>query len=416
MSVNIFDITDNILLESTVINEAVYIGKNKDTEKLEQILTELKNESLTGKVSSLRKLEDHLAEMFNVSDVIVDLGLSTLTIKSQIRYTDFPLKSDRVVSDRNGIRFNNKKGKKIIIFIGLNHLEALESEEMAAVLLHEIGHSMYSGILSKIILTPTVLVAGVIFSIMVGMRQVGNLPILKDLQNIIGFIPNYLGGKLIDINMYINRFVPINAVTNIMKLFPSRSEKTKNGGPASLINPIAGYDDEKFSDSFATAYGYGKELSSGLLKLENILMVKYRNNRGSKLITSMELMSGVANDIVQQISTPHPSTRNRILLTRNYLVEASKEAQNEKLKKLIISDIKEIDELMEAISLDVKQGAYNNEYFAKALKQKLPENKFSIDDFRELLSFMKDGNGSPLKDFSEAVESYFKIDILELED
>ena len=115
-------------------------------------------------------------------------------------------------------------------------------------------------------------------------------------------------------------------------------------GPLKAAEILCGYSDEVFSDSFATAYGYGPELSSALVKMNINTDYDYNFllNEAYPLhviydlsLTTCEIIDNVLN------LDPHPSAQKRIL---NVLNKLEREANSSELppdvKKVILDDIK----------------------------------------------------------------------------
>lgn len=125
---------------------------------------------------------------------------------------------------------------------------------------------------------------------------------------------------------------------------------------AALLDPL-GYRQEKIADNFVTIYGYGTELSSGVLKLEtnnsrNYIFDKYYGDTfiGKFIKTGHGFLT-----MYGTILDAHPHAVERNLDQVRYLkAELAREKMNPELKKVISKQIDEIESNLESVINDPK--------------------------------------------------------------
>lgn len=100
---------------------------------------------------------------------------------------------------------------------------------------------------------------------------------------------------------------------------------------------------EIFADSFATCYGYGKELSSALVKIEHIMTFKEAPNAIYDFMNNLALCeAAILNDI---LNVGHGSSATRIQSTLTYLRKELTHNRNypESVKREINNEINELE-------------------------------------------------------------------------
>jgi len=223
----------------------------------------------------------------------------------------------------------------------------LNAEELLAIILHEVGHNMYASplnFLSK--------------NLVQMLLDVCKFPVLyseinKSIER--GFDESPGAKKFLTITMDIIQEIDIffkslqvinynNLIEYLMK-------------PEQLISLISfgnifGYTDEKYSDSFATAYGYGPALSTALNKFEKMEGVGM-----NKLINSIPVLNWYNdfNKVLFRILIgafdPHPHTSARIAAQLHKL---KKEINDPNLDPRVKKEIQK--------DIDVLEDFINNEY------------------------------------------------------
>jgi len=184
----------------------------------------------------------------------------------------------------------------------------LNEKELLAIILHEIGHNFTITPFYFISTLPLLMVApfGWLLSplIQTGISElmiaIGNffkkhLPFIYNFKNMLENFLSSISGALV---------VSPEKLFRIVQLLP-----------VYMFEMIPGYYEEKFSDTFAASYGYGKDLSSALYKLSNQKKSLY-----NKVIVETPIINLVADfykiiiDCVISFIDPHPNVQTRIVV------------------------------------------------------------------------------------------------------
>lgn len=194
----------------------------------------------------------------------------------------------RQFSKRKGFKYDKRTGFALDIKVasGLMFHPDLTDGEVTAILLHEVGHNFVGAAL------PTVGVIQTLNEVLLGLMSFGLL-FLRD--------SNFKKKTVIDIGHYLRKnargltdftdtigsifrwitdlFVDVAIMSDVLMAFTMPiavwTSKIQSYIQNLIQNNIfmapylllAGYNDERFSDSFAAMYGYGPELTSALAKI-----------------------------------------------------------------------------------------------------------------------------------------------------
>ena len=161
-----------------------------------------------------------------------------------------------------------------------------------------------------------------------------------DTREFIDSIEKYL----VSFGFLLNQAVPFLAPASKAQLFSANISQLITAGPLKAAEIMTGYSGEVFADSFATAYGYGPELSSALVKMDINKDYDYNFLLDDKcplhVVYDLSITAGEIIDNVLNLD-PHPATQKRIL---NQLKKLESEANSSELppdvKKIILEDIK----------------------------------------------------------------------------
>ena len=215
--------------------------------------------------------------------------------------------------------------------------QKIDSEELMGIILHEIGHNIqHVPIITSLDIVSALFspISSTIYSnIERGMSIVASLPVLNQLirfDNIFTKIFKDITGG--------GRY---NALIVFFRLMVMKSHQL-----FMLVDPVrhfGAYGAERYSDSFATAYGYGQALSRGLLKIDPVTAnTTYKKVVNSNKITAFgDLVLITFMNICSMITLTgvHPSTGHRIkngleklerdLQTGDYPVEVKKSLESD---------------------------------------------------------------------------------------
>ena len=360
------------------LNEA-YFGKTPDVLKMEEAIKGLrkkysfkKGDKITNE--TLKPItEDKLFEKF--CNAIRD-GFGFLEVYGgfdPVEYMNaytYPIREERYgytggrfETTATGVRFKKEiRAKAMIVATApLFFTKKLTSAEITAIFLHEIGHSFKQ----TVIPIETC------------------IDILRDSLNFVLF-------NFISVTKHTAAEVarhPIDALTNLSEVIrtsPEMKQRIKKRWPSiyeriwrasSNYSPSNMYIDEKFADHFAAMYGYGKELSSALVKID--YDIKNTNFPPADMFLTF---SGAVDLAMQLMFDCHPVLGARLKSTVNVLQREID--KNETLppseKKRLKKQIEEID-MMAVQYQNLDQ--VTNYSLAKKLYFKFVYNNLKDGDF-----------------------------------
>lgn len=394
------------------INEAVYFGKTKEVLKIEEGFQKLieiyqKNPVLLSKdfTNQIRVIENSISKFVNCEDTVLEVGNATFaTVPVYLTLDDFFLKSygdqetfKRTITDSTGVRFLEPKGKTLFIMISPVHLLNLSAGELTAIILHELGHNLELQHLKTVhnvlgLFSFQYLVALLVTNIMKACYKIVNTDMIsKDIVTKLTFllsIPKLFIQLVLQILSKILPTSIITALANILVLLKSGSHIN---GQIFIIKKLfaatAGYDGEKYSDAYASAFGYAPELASGLRKLNMKDLDKALNH--IPFFTVYASVRVLLNDCLRIFFVPHPSELNRILNNIQYLESTVDDITNPKAKAQAKEDIKVLKELVENIANDKYEILY-----VRLNAQAATKSEYRPTDIRELVTQYRDWDSS----------------------
>lgn len=414
----------NLLNENTVqciANEAYYGSSGKPIQKTRQafqdfydlIKSDIHKSPLN--TSQIKNLQDAIAEQFGFKRVTILPSPSShpfiCTLPAIVSYKD---KGKIIEETQYGVKFSNNTKYSISIYIPNSSFADATSDELFAILLHEIGHSfvsilninysfkileLYYTILHEIryyvmsgvnngiaaisdmlndskvmtsILNATYSISSYIMNneIFKFIQALGHAKSAIDTAKYISNIPSFINtiyntSVLSNSNKFKLIYKRLKPIANIFKNVTHRG--TNSIDSVSTVKTGAEY----FSDSFAVMYGYGPHLASGLSSL-----LKYRTENS---------MTGLLNSLgdlqMLLVEVDRPDTYQRIMSMIAHL------KQELELNKLLDKDSKieivnqisvlenELDAVLKNKDKNIICSLYNN-----IVKTKKNSTQKSIDN------------------------------------
>lgn len=221
--------------------------------------------------------------------------------------------------------------------------------ELLAIILHEIGHNFDTSIFF-ILSNFTFNIADVLLSIVISLT-----PLKRWIGKIQTFIDKFSTMIFSEFpvvrSIYITYVNIINSVKRFYYTFANIPVILNNPQIyLNALNPrnIFGYGNEKFADSFATAHGYGKELISGLNKIENAdgLILGDAIRECGLLAIPYDLASLFTNIALAPLDE-HPATPIRLKSVITKLKRDLKDPNlDPKLKKELMKQIEDVEKFI----------------------------------------------------------------------
>ena len=378
--------------EIHAINEATYYGKSKKLLGVEHILDEMIEIGKTkGGVTSQKfndKMDDvaiRLGDIFGfysfqinssillfspaALDVLTNPGC-TLCKSVIYKYTKKIVegKSTYVIDlDKNhqGVRFKSNARYTMRMFLNINLFKpsneySFTGGQILAIMLHEIGHNFYIGPVKEVgvefvyMLTSGDLIAYI--KSLIEVALIGDLasdiidssmpPIIrKSIFNTVGWIESVIE-------------IPVNLVGMAFKIGAFISNLTTISGLIAGTLMLKGshvalgflkYDSEKYSDTFATSYGYGVELAQALDNMDHRSLYRAQTYAGQDIHDLLFTLYKIPIEVIDCITDSHPNTQGRLKNDIDYLEACGKDIKNPRLRKEYEENMKEMYALRESV-------------------------------------------------------------------
>lgn len=359
----------HLINTTKVLNEATYYGKNDILVAFEKKCAELQIQAKTLDYPSmfsktLPEMEGLLEKMFGFQRVflnVTDCGTCTvpafISVKSIIPFNS----QFKATRGTYGPTFNPRDHIKTYINLGFELFSSnLTPAEITAVVLHEVGHSFSFTTKNRIMmLFPPSIAASIIIS----GSQAGSssMPEFLKIFNTAYAYIKY--GKNFIMNIVFNCLSLLEFLPFVGLLAVTGAVARAVTDPMNLIVPLLKNDDEVFADAFATSFGYGDDLISALMKfkentLDRKLIKSVSNDNFFKYLYYHNLF--VAS-IAMQVTAPHPRDIDRIKNAKKFLQQAIKETSNPKLKAEMQYQLRELENLENAMLKDMPEDFRNIE-------------------------------------------------------
>ena len=321
-----------------ILNE-VYFGESLITDRIVDTISQIMNTKIDLKSNKTKELLEELCDAIKdfCGARLVEIDMEEDTWG----YTIAPpyKKRPEYKITKNGVRF--KDNKEVVLIVTLNpkilfkdpkKKNLLTPRELTAVLLHEIGHNFSKSSLPLESVLETVKLALKIKNEAILNASKGKKIDInkKDLDNFINTTYTILG-----IGLDESKAIVSNAIDTARIL---------GGAVISTLQPFMDrdrYADEQFADSFASIFGFGKDLSSALWIMEK--EHRKRNNNGI-----FGLIMALFTVALYMLFDEHPDTVTRMhnqIETLEYELQNNKEISNED-KKMMRKQIMQIKTLV----------------------------------------------------------------------
>jgi hypothetical protein len=399
-----------------LLNE-VYFGKTKEFEMLEGFLKSYirKDEDLFDSdhfVKDFKNIKENIEKAFgkrfniNLSLTLQIQALpNACTVPQQLINKTFQdeveITYDTVEKTSNGFRF--KKRTDVFILVFLPFIKMINEREFIGILLHEVGHNMFSYNATGRAMNYINFCLGALKKKEIKKLLKTNISddykknkVLEDQKkkemNIskiaLGFLVNYplIASSILILKKVGPLLLKLKIITTGLLLFPAIISAI------SFIFSIilkGSYANEEFADNFANIHGYGPDLASALIKFNN---PKYyeKENLYLKIFC---IFSDFITLFVNLIGDEHPQTRTRFSNIENYIrKELVTEVSPEKIKLLNkqLNDLKIIDEDYKKEFSELKQTGLGVFSLFDIFKKAASVGQIDIDKFDEKVSVKKD--------------------------
>jgi len=315
------------------LEEAVH--NSHELSGIEDLIQDVKD-SKTEKerLKHIRKVEDALAEYFNVAGVsinrispagLISHGISEALVGSGAFTVPFPITPfniPKIIHRKDGgIQFAEKQKSFILINVSPSVYTHLSKSEILALILHEIGHNFFKGDIIRRIYNLVMFIPKIVFRILQSNPIFAKLEdqhkILGPIFSFVTEVQDFIYGLLRHdyARNAMHAYQEVSLLREVLK-FIKKITYSIGFILKPLNDPIGGlvkgavdvffgaYSDEVFSDDFATTHGYGQPLITALKKLSDPDIAT-----DSKFFPTY--LKALA-DSFQHLSDPHPSFLKRM--------------------------------------------------------------------------------------------------------
>lgn len=358
--------------DQTTVTEG-YVGRTKHTRRMEEIITSMKQDIYDNAdskaVNLLRNVDNHpgwqelataIEDEFGFKKVIIQIvhsatSMNAMTQPYLSRCDRASLTKMPTQLTKHGEFYKDDKSYIATFWFYNTLLYHLTPEEFVAIILHEVGHN---------------------FDLMQAQfcaEYFGWVFFIKD--DVIGkakaFIRAKLGKKVstepkeslfAKIRIGLSKFLPIKLLGVLSETVMRLSKFTKRGHPFAIARTVIiecgrsgvftglaglialrstiGYASEDWSDSFASAYGYGPSLMSALAKMEMVNMGYSATNPIARALNEVMYTTSTLQTLSLLMFSTHQETQTRIRKILDDLEKVAKDKNMpEETRKLIMRDV-----------------------------------------------------------------------------
>lgn len=369
----------------TPIDEA-YFGKTSGLKKCESLLEKVIEyckgvyngtyKGIINETKEVKELENLFAKEFNIGEF--SLTFYTFDITTNIKSfspnaVTLPSSIQFLKPSKDNKKITNTKNTYVGVNVDINLVVTFELnvEELMAIILHEIGHSLNASIFTflseipnrkeRLKLETLLLFNGATATFLpIGLGLMFRSKLIRGRDWLNKHINNFLNSHP-DAAMFINQIM--NITDQIIKIFnPFRELAEFITNPLSMLisyiepSNLFGYQTERFSDSFATAYGYGVGIATFVHKLEihHGSIIQDINSYIPAFAIGRDIAE-ISINIVGLLASPYPTNPSRIVNQLNKLKRDAKDPNlTPSVRKDLELNIKRLEEVIDTEVLNRK--------------------------------------------------------------
>ena len=357
---------ETVLLEAGKSKYNRYIGKTKYLEEAEILLGSLvqpvatSSNSLRKQVEEeirglavsiatanklststlLRKVNELLTKQFGFKEltVVVVPGSNGMTPVRSSVIRDFLFKTPSFLHSDGEFYDSSHKMTGIIVLGSDFFLGAYTGGEILGVILHEIGHMFdisFTTYIDDIFMMPYRIYQdlklegqGRLSDILehIGMMHIGaevltrlgkpfqwicdNFPAIVQISYMVYGVYDFYNNWKSTIQTYVLEFM--THARNLLFLIQNTGKALKKifKFDMATVDSALNFNRERFSDSFATVYGYGPDLMNALNKMDTSMAIIFDN----PLLNQLTFIPYMSSTIVNMFTDPHPESQTRLVI------------------------------------------------------------------------------------------------------
>ena len=354
------------------------VGKTKNILEIEKILNSCTDERgllvSNAVATNISRIERLFADEFNCEDVVISVGLTignvvgsyrgsilnlfkrdASTVANVFANEKFFLKGLSIEavdyieksSVSGGYRFKTKEAGGTI-FIGVNGsvLGLLTPGEFIAIILHEIGHNFYFGnLLSKLMGIVGSLISLSIKYISSTITKVARLLLPDFIKKLINYIWKYVDTGL----TIVNSITTLNTFKEHLRYLLSPASITKQASNAVRNTLFGAWENEKFADNFAAAYGFGPQTASGLVKATTGVFDVGSSGKDPGALSAIDTLLSLPSALlsIMYFGDCHPSIIARFNNTKKFIETEMRREKDPRIRKVMAESMKKFDVIFE---------------------------------------------------------------------
>lgn len=330
-----------------------------------------------------------------------------------------------------GIKYDKKQKfcTIIVVYSSLFFSQRLSSAEVLAVLLHEVGHNFNTAVLPAFMPTPILLLACIsqniehmspiaVVKLILYIFTPGRM-LYNSVQEYVQKNPSLLLCK----KLFVGAFQLFSYINSLVYKIASPIAKLSNIRMISLFLRVPhilamkivsanvfSYHQETFSDSFATLMGYGPELQSALVKMDDVIDEGVNTDKAFKRIPFIGHWLGLNEymwDHFASMIDGHPNMNARIKTSISILEKDLEDPRIDKKTKYVIKDdLKKLNKIYDKFNRldDINEEDYPQEM--RAAMEKVSEAIYGrhMPDFRSGLMDLFYGGASSIHNYIEWIK------------
>lgn len=407
------------------MNEATFYGKNENLKKAEEILDKMiviahsrgtQEEDFTDNMEYLCEVLRQTFGFYSVkinssmimfhphifADILTTSGCTYChaALFKYARVVVGKAKTECIQIDKKhqSVKFDKKSHYGIRIFIGMELFAdygpelSMTGAEILAILLHEIGHNFYIGPVKELTWNAIGMMTSADFvSYMVWYFKAYGLVEVAFIAE--EYLPDEMQTVFMRVYNSVSQILtPISSLHTLYRIVENFIKIAFMGAsyiiniPVRVIKVFMNYDSEKYSDAFATSYGYGAELSSALNKMRHYkVQIVSANNKAQNVIDFVTFICRIPISIINMLLDEHPNNEARLMNDIKYMEEAGKAITNPHLKKEFEVEMKK----MYALREDIKSYRGFNPVKLSSKYLSIIQDLTKISDIKEIFSSLQ---------------------------
>lgn len=386
-------------MNNIVLNEA-YFGEQPELTRALELLSEFRRKyAIKGRLISscnsdplLEKFDDIIADFFGFKSFFLHVYHQMMVDAhtASCRYKLITSSNSHIRKTSKGYKYDGKISAIVSISTYLIFSDKFSDREVMGIILHEIGHNFSDKFSPAIdVYSKLNLIISLPYTVLSIITK-GNVEMLAGLSQ--SFTEFWIKLNKNEVNATVFNGLdfllnlPKNILTTFINSIPGVMGLNIIGAKLhanDLINIPIGYLDEHIADNFATMYGFGPDLITGLEKLNIKKSDMYSILTELPLLGWFVTLLDVPTQWAASLIDEHPINSSRRKAQYNYLLREMKKANlPPRLRNDIAAELNRMEHDMQVLETDI--GKYGGKLFRAKYNKFINKLKNGADP-RELI-------------------------------